>query len=131
MRRDFVSEEAAPEEAPPAPAPTAYPPYPAPQRTGASVIHQKAAQGELLWVKAALDAGADIGDREGLVRPARARPARRERTPNDAAPSPPPLPAATPPPRGKRARPGRRQGRRLPARRPAFALRRLWARCGV
>ena len=74
MRRDFVSEEAAPEEVVPPPVPTAYPSYPAPQRTTCSVIHQKAAQGELLWVKAALDAGADIGDREGLVRPARGPP---------------------------------------------------------
>lgn len=69
MRRDFVNAEveAEAQAAPPAP-PAAWPAYPAPRRAAESVIHQKAKQGELLWVKAALDAGADIGDREGPVR---------------------------------------------------------------
>jgi hypothetical protein len=69
MRRDVSTTEAAPEPATaPAALPAAWPAYPAPRRATESVIHQKAKQGELLWVKAALDAGADIGDREGPVR---------------------------------------------------------------
>ena len=74
MRRDIAElpEPEAEAEAPPAP-PAAFPAYPPPQRaTSVGVIHQKAELGELLWVKAALDAGADIGDREGKVRAAAA-----------------------------------------------------------
>jgi hypothetical protein len=48
------------------------PAQPPPQRLTSSLIHQKAEGGELLWIKAALDAGADIHDRGGMVRAPRA-----------------------------------------------------------
>lgn len=73
MRRALLVDDAAPEEmveeAPPAAVSLAWPQYPEPDDDKeSSTIHQKAELGELLWVKAALDAGADIGDRQSPVR---------------------------------------------------------------